>query len=52
MRISLRSGSDRLALLTGNPSRLSLRYSADPALAASTLPRRPESARKLRAHPP
>ena len=46
MRISLRSGSDRLALLTGNPSRLSLRYSADPALAASTLPRRPESARK------
>lgn len=46
MRISLRPGSDRLALLTGNPRRLSLRYSTDPARAASTLPRRPAGERK------
>lgn len=46
MRISLRSGSDRLTLLTGNPRRLSLRYSTDPARVASTLPRRSATERK------
>jgi thioester reductase-like protein len=46
MRISLRSQSDRLAILTGNPRRLSLRYSTDPARAASTLPRRGPDERK------
>ncbi len=40
MRITLRHNSDRLALLTGNPRRLSLGYSADPATVAKTLPRR------------
>jgi nucleoside-diphosphate-sugar epimerase len=46
MRISLRPNSDRIALWTGNPRRLSLRYSADPAQTAATLPRRPEAERK------
>jgi nucleoside-diphosphate-sugar epimerase len=46
MRISLRSGSDRVAIWTGDPRRLSLRYSTDPARAASTLPRRPAGERK------
>jgi thioester reductase-like protein len=46
MRISLRYNSDRLALLTGNPKRLSIDYSADPAKVAGALPRRPEGDRK------
>jgi len=46
MRISLRHNSDRLALLTGNPKRLSIDYSADPAKVADSLPRRPEGDRK------
>lgn len=46
MRIVLRHNSDRLTLLTGNPRRLSLRYSTDPACLASVLPRREPDARK------
>lgn len=46
MRISLRHNSDRLALLTGNPKRLSIEYSADPMEVANSLPRRPDGAGK------
>ncbi|MEH1100480.1 SDR family oxidoreductase [Micromonospora sp. CPCC 205561] len=40
MHISLRHHSDRIALATGNPKRLSLGYSEDPRVVASRLPRR------------
>jgi thioester reductase-like protein len=46
MRISLQYNSDRLALWTGNPKRLSLRYSADPVSVASSLPRRADGERR------
>jgi thioester reductase-like protein len=46
MRISLRNDSDRIALLTGSPKRLSLEYSADPATVAASLPRRADDERK------
>lgn len=46
MRISLQHNSDRLTLLTGDPRRLSLSYSADPTAVANSLPRRPEGERK------
>jgi nucleoside-diphosphate-sugar epimerase len=46
MRISLRHHSDRCMLWTGDPRLLSLRYSADPAHVASTLPRAAPGARK------
>jgi thioester reductase-like protein len=46
MRISLRDNSDRLALLTGDPRRLSLDYSADPVEVANSLPRRPDGERR------
>ncbi|WP_433385511.1 SDR family oxidoreductase [Micromonospora sp. KLBMP9576] len=40
MHISLRHHSDRVALSTGNPDRISLRYSEDPRAVARRLPRR------------
>ncbi|MFI7672455.1 SDR family oxidoreductase [Actinophytocola sp. NPDC049390] len=46
MRITLRHNSDRLALLTGRPRLLSLRYSADPAIVSRALPRRADDERK------
>jgi nucleoside-diphosphate-sugar epimerase len=42
----LRHQSDRLALMTGNPKRLSVRYSADPGIVARALPRRAADERK------
>lgn len=47
MRITLRHNSDRLALLTGRPKLLSLRYSADPAIVSRALPRRATHERKI-----
>jgi thioester reductase-like protein len=46
MRISLRHNSDRIALLSGDPKRLSIDYSADPSTVAAALPRRGENERK------
>lgn len=46
MRITLRHNSDRLALMTGRTKLLSVGYSADPAIVARALPRRPDDERK------
>lgn len=40
MQVSLRRHSDRLALWTGDPDRISLRFPRDPRVAARALPRR------------
>ncbi|CAL9615831.1 hypothetical protein SUDANB95_05694 [Actinosynnema sp. ALI-1.44] len=46
MRISLRHNSDYHALRTGDPTKIALDYSEDPAVVARSLPRRPAGERK------
>lgn len=46
MRISLRHNSDRLALWTGSPKRVSLEYSAEPGTVARSLTRSADGERK------